>query len=82
MNIKINDVIKFNKNDYLVLDIIDNRYLYLINNNKFEDDTAIVKIVNKNRETEIHYIENDDEFYYALNRLFVNFKRDILVYFD
>ena len=82
MNIKVNDIIRFNKNDYLVLDIIDNRYLYLINNNKFEDDTAIVKIVNKNRETEIHYIENDDEFYYVLNRLFINFKRDILVYFD
>ena len=47
MNIKVNDILVFNKKEYLVLEVIDNRYLYLINNDTYENDTAIVKIVEK-----------------------------------
>ena len=82
MNIKVNDILVFNKKEYLVLEVIDNRYLYLINNDTYENDTAIVKIVEKYGNVDIKNIDNDDEFDYALNKLFINYKEDILKYID
>lgn len=77
MNIEINDIIKFRNNDYLVLDVIkknDSTYVYLINNSEFEDDIAISKIVNDS----FTYIDNEEEFIYVLNKLFLDFKENII----
>lgn len=80
MNIKVNDILVFKKKEYLVLEVIDNRYLYLINNDHYQNDTAIVKIVEKYGNTELNNIDNDDEFNYAINKLYIKYKDDILKY--
>jgi hypothetical protein len=82
MKIHENDIIFFDDKQYLVIDIIDNRYLYLINNSSIENDTAIVKIINKYNNFNINYIDNDDEFNYVLYKIYLNHKNNILNYFE
>ncbi len=81
MNFEIDDIIKFKNGSYLVLDVIkrnDNTYLYLINNDEFEDDISITKVINKNGFIEYSHIESEEEFNYILNKLFLDFKDDII----
>ncbi len=81
MNFEIDDIIKFKNGSYLVLDVIkrnDNTYLYLINNDEFEDDISITKVTNKNGFIEYSHIESEEEFNYILNKLFLDFKDDII----
>lgn len=81
MNYNKNDIIIFNKKEYLVIEVINNNentYLYLINNDEFENDVSIVKVLNKNGLIEYTYIDNDEEFNFVLNNLFLNMKDDIL----
>ena len=85
MNIMVNDIIELDNYSYKVLDIINHKYdtyLYLINNEEFVNDTAIVKAVKKDRNIELKHIENDDEFEFVLKKIYLNHKRDILSYFD
>jgi len=81
MNYEVDDVIEFKNGSYLVLDIIkkdENVYLYLINNDEFKDDIAITKVSNSNGNVEYSFINNEEEFNYILNKLFLNFKDDII----
>lgn len=81
MNFEVDDIIKFKNGSYLVLDVIkrnNNTYLYLINNDEFEDDIAITKVTNKNGYIDYSYIESEEEFNYILNKLFSDFKDDII----
>ncbi len=81
MNYEVDDVIEFKNGSYLVLDIIkkdENVYLYLINNDEFKDDIAITKVSNNNGNVEYSFINNEEEFNYILNKLFLNFKDDII----
>ena len=81
MNYEVDDVIEFKNGSYLVLDIIkkdENVYLYLINNDEFKDDIAITKVSNSNGNVEYSFINNEEEFNYILNILFLNFKDDII----
>ena len=81
MNYEVDDVIEFKNGSYLVLDIIkkdENVYLYLINNDEFKDDIAITKVSNNNGNVENSFINNEEEFNYILNKLFLNFKDDII----
>ena len=81
MSYNIDDVIKFKNGNYLVLDVIKNEgntYLYLINNDEFLDDVSITKVRNENGKNIYSCIESDEEFEYVLNKLFLDFKEDIL----
>ena len=81
MNYNIDDVIKFKNSEYLILDIIkkeENTYLYLINNNEYLNDVSITKVTNNNGEALYSCIDNDEEFEYVLNKIFLDFKDDIL----
>ena len=85
MKIKVNDVIKFDNSDYLVLDVINNKnntYAYLINNDKYKNDVSIIKVIEKNNCLEFLHIENDDEFNYVLCKIYLNNKRYLLSFFD
>ena len=81
MNFNIDDVIVFNDGEYLILDVIrenNNTYLYLINNDEFLDDVSIVKVNNNNNVIEYRAIDNDEEFDYIVNKIFLDFKDDVL----
>lgn len=81
MNFNIDDVIVFNDGEYLILDVIrenNNTYLYLINNDEFTDDVSIVKVNNNNNVIEYTAIDNDEEFDYVVNKIFLDFKDDVL----
>lgn len=81
MNYNIDDVIVFNDGEYLILDVIrenNNTYLYLINNDEFMDDVSIVKVNNNNNVIEYSAIDNDEEFDYVVNKIFLDFKEDVL----
>ncbi len=81
MNFNIDDIITFNYGEYLILDVIrekDNTYLYLINNDEFKDDVSIVKVNNNNNVIEYSPIENEEEFDFVVNKIFLDFKEDVL----
>ena len=83
MNYEIDDVIKFKNGEYLVIDIIkkdNNTYLYLINNNEYEDDVSITKVTNEDGVISYGHIENDEEFNYVINRIFLNLKDEIVLF--
>ena len=85
MEFKKYDILKFKNGEYLVLDIIDynnNKYLYLINNNEYLNDTSITKVIDNNGVIEYIEIENNDEFNIILNKLFINAKKGILKLFE
>ncbi len=74
MNYEVDQVIQFKNGEYLILDVIkykDFVYLYLINYNEFLNDTAIVKVVNGDK-NKYEYINSNEEFDYILNKLFLN----------
>ena len=74
MDYKKNNIIKFNSGDYLILDVLkykDNLYLYLINNDEYENDVAIVKVNNNNGIIKYSYIDDEEEFNYVVNKLFL-----------
>ncbi len=81
MNFNIDDIITFNYGEYLILDVIrerENTYLYLINNDEFKDDVSIVKVNNNNDVIEYSPIENEEEFDFVVNKIFLDFKEDVL----
>ena len=81
MNFNIDDIITFNYGEYLILDVIrekDNTYLYLINNDEFKDDVSIVKVNNNNDVIEYSPIENEEEFDFVVNKIFLDFKEDVV----
>ena len=81
MNFNIDDVIVFNDGEYLILDVIrenNNTYLYIINNDEFLDDVSIVKVNNNNNVIEYTAIDNDEEFDYVVNKIFLDFKDDVI----
>ena len=83
MNYEIDDVIEFRDGKYLVLDVIknnNNTYLYLINNDEFRNDISITKAVNNNGIIEYKSIDDDAEFDYVINKLFVDLSSDALEY--
>jgi len=74
MDYKKNNIIKFNSGDYLILDVLkykDNLYLYLINNDEYENDVALVKVNNNNGIIKYSYIDDEEEFNYVVNKLFL-----------
>ena len=80
MEFKIDDIIKFKNGNYLILDIItnkNNKYLYLINNDDYLNDVAITKVIENNGIVEYTQIDDNDEFNFVLNKLFLNIKDDI-----
>ena len=81
MNYQIDDIIKFNNGEYLIIDVIrknKNVYLYLINNDELKNDVAITKVINNNGNIEYKHIDNDDEFDYIINKIFLNLKDEII----
>ena len=85
MKININDIVEFENGSYLVLDIINyknNKYAFLINNDRFTNDVSIVKVIQKDKCLDFLYLDDDKEFEYVLCKLYLNYKRDILSYFD
>ncbi len=75
---QINNIITFDKKEYLVLDVISKNnisYLYLANYDELEDDdNAIVKVENN----KYFHIEDNEEFNFVLNKIFIDFKDDII----
>ena len=85
MEIKKNNIIKFNNGDYLVIDVLkykDNTYLYLINNDEFENDVSIVKVNFEGGITKYSHIDDEEEFNYVINKLFLELKIEINEYFE
>ncbi len=81
MNYNVDDIITFNYGEYLILDVVrenDNTYLYLINNDEFKDDVSIVKVNNNNNVIEYTPIDNEEEFDMVVNKIFLDFKEDML----
>ena len=77
MSIQIDDIIVFGNKEYLVLDVLhrnSNTYLYLINNNEFINDTAIIKVENN----EFKHIKNDEEFNLVLSNIILDFKDSLI----
>lgn len=80
MNIKKNNIIKFNNGDYLVIDTLrynDNTYLYLINNDEFENDVSMVKVTEEDGIIKYSQINDEEEFNYVVNKLFLEHKIEI-----
>lgn len=85
MEFAINDIIRFKNGNYLILDIINtngNKYLYLINNDDYLNDVAITKVIENGGVVEYTPIDDNDEFNYVLNKLFLNIKDDIFKFVE
>lgn len=70
---------------YLVLNVIRNKqnmYLYLINNDEFENDVSIIKVNDNNGLVEFSQIENEEEFDFVLGKLFIDYRSDIEEYIE
>lgn len=81
MNFNVNDIIKFKNGEYLILNVIKNEgntYLYLINNDEYKNDVSITKVIEENNEIKYIHIEENEEFEYVMNKIFLNYKDDIL----
>ena len=81
MNYQVDDVITYNNSQYLVIDVIldsFNTYLFLINKDEYENDVSVVKVINNNGKIEYKNIENDNEFNYVINQIFLNSKDEII----
>ena len=80
MNYEVDQVIQFKNGEYLILDVIKHKefvYLYLINYNEYLNDTAIIKVTNGDK-AGYEYINNNEEFDYVLNKLFLNNSLDAI----
>ena len=85
MEFAINDIIRFKNGNYLILDIINNngnKYLYLINNDDYLNDVAITKVIENGGVVEYTPVDDNDEFNYVLNKLFLNIKDDIFKFVE
>ena len=85
MIIKKNNIIKFNNGDYLVIDVLrykNNTYLYLINNDEFENDVSVVKVDSDGGIIKYSYIEDEEEFNYIINKIFLEHNVEINELFD
>ena len=85
MKFAINDIIRFKNGNYLILDIINtngNKYLYLINNDDYLNDVAITKVIENGGVVEYTPVDDNDEFNYVLNKLFLNIKDDIFKFVE
>ena len=85
MEIKKDNIIKFNNGDYLVIDVVnhkDNTYLYLINNDEFENDVSLVKVNEEGGVVRYSPIDEEEEFNYVINKIFINHKVEINEYFE
>ena len=85
MEFAINDIIRFKNGNYLILYIINtngNKYLYLINNDDYLNDVAITKVIENGGVVEYTPVDDNDEFNYVLNKLFLNIKDDIFKFVE
>ncbi len=74
---EINNLIIFNKSAYLVIDAVEYKgmkYLFMINNEYYDNDTAIVKKIDDKYEC----VKDEDEFKNIVYKLILNFKEKIL----
>lgn len=70
-------VISFKEGEYLVLDVVnynENIFLYLINNNEFEDDISLVKVL---EDGSFGQINDEKEFDYVINKIFLDNEEDL-----
>ena len=85
MDYEKNDIVGINNKKYLVLNVIRNKqnmYLYLINNDEFENDVSIIKVNDNNGLVEFSQIENEEEFDFVLGKLFIDYISDIEEYIE
>lgn len=85
MDYEKNDIVGINNKNYLILDVIRNKqnmYLYLINNDEFENDVSIIKVNDNNGLIEFSQIENEEEFDFVLGKLFIDYRSDIEEYIE
>ncbi len=78
-----NNIIVFSNGKYRILDIVNinnNTYLYLINEDKYMDNTCIKKIKNTYENIELINIIDDQEFNEVLYELFLDFEDDIKMF--
>ena len=83
MEIKVSDIVIFENSEYLVLDVINinsNTYLYLINNDPFDNDIALVKTKKVNDLIEFDSIKDNEEFNIVLSNLVIDYKDELLVF--
>jgi len=80
MNIEKFDVVEVNDNKFVVINKViynNNTYLYLMNDDENSDDTAIVKVIEKENEYEFVAIEDDKEFDIIIDKLIIENKDEI-----
>ena len=83
MEIKVSDIVIFENSEYLVLDVINinsNTYLYLINNDPFDNDMALVKTKKVNDLIEFDSIKDNEEFNTVLSKLVIDYKDELLAF--
>ena len=70
-------IISFKEGEYLVLDVVnynENIFLYIINNNEFEDDISLVKVL---EDGSFGQIDDEKEFDYVINKIFLDNEEDL-----
>ena len=70
-------IISFKEGEYLVLDVVnynENIFLYLINNNEFEEDISLVKVL---EDGSFGQINDEKEFDYVINKIFLDNEEDL-----
>jgi len=78
MKYGLDQIVKFKDGEYIILDVVnhnDNTYLYMINNSEFMDDVSIVKVLENG---ELDYINDESEFDYVINRIFLDNQVDLI----
>lgn len=71
------DILEFGKELYIILNVVNynnNKYLYLINNDDYKNDTSIVKAVENDGVIEYIHIDDDKEFDHVVSLLLENSK--------
>ena len=77
MKYSLFQIISFKEGEYLVLDVVnynENIFLYLINNNEFEDDISLVKVL---EDGSFGQINDEKEFDYVINKIFLDNEEDL-----
>ncbi len=78
MKYALDQVIKYNNGEYIVLDVVnhnDNTYLYLINNSEFKNDVSIVRVL---EDGSLDYINDESEFDYVIHKIFLDTQIDLI----
>lgn len=74
------DTIVVNEKEYIIIYILnlnENTYLYLINNEEENDDVSIVKVIQDNDKVTVIQIEDPNEFELVLSKILLENQEEL-----